>query len=281
MQIPKITTVGKEDIGFLLFTPDDYGTQKHPVIIFLHGIGERGNGKSDIQKVAANGIPRLIAAGANMKVGADSFVVLSPQLPTTEGIWSSRYVQAMIDYAKGNLQIDPNRIYLTGLSLGGGGCWVYAFESLANASQIAALAPVCGTDDGNDGNACASASASNLPIWAFHCNDDTTVGVGNMQHIVYYTLNKCNPAPSPAVKTTIYTSGGHSGAWNNAYDMGHPTFPVIDKGQALQSTMNLYEWFLTNVRNVAAPVVPTPTPVVKAIKSVTINYTDGSSETKP
>src|SRR3982751_1402175 len=114
-------------IGFLQFTPPDYGSQKHPLIIFLHGIGERGNGTSQINSVANNGTPYYCARGASMKFTANgqtsSFVVLSPQLSTQYGYWPTYYVKEMIAYAKANLQIDPNRIYITGLSLGGGGTW--------------------------------------------------------------------------------------------------------------------------------------------------------------
>jgi len=114
-------------IGFLEFRPSDYGSQKHPLIIFLHGIGERGNGTSQVKSVAANGVPRYCANGASMRftVGGQtsSFVVLSPQLSLSYGYWPTFYVKEMINYAKANLQIDPNRIYVTGLSLGGGGIW--------------------------------------------------------------------------------------------------------------------------------------------------------------
>ena len=147
-------------IGFLEFRPSDYGSQKHPLIIFMHGIGERGNGTTQVNSVAANGIPNLCANGATMRftVGGvtSSFVVLSPQLSTWYGSWDPLYVREMIKYAKANLQIDTNRIYVTGLSLGGGGVWRaitdapggdYSFDA-----TIAAAAPVCGTQEETDAN---------------------------------------------------------------------------------------------------------------------------------
>lgn len=266
-------------IGFLEFKPADYGTQKHPLIIFMHGTGERGNGTTQVANVAANGIPNYCKNGATMRftVGGvtSSFVVLSPQLSVWYGSWPAYYVKEMIKYAKANLQIDTNRIYVTGLSLGGGGSWTYAFDSLKNDLNIAALAPVCGTDDGNDGNACATAGVSHLPIWTFHCKDDGTVIINNVQH-VQYVLNQCSPAFSPAPRYTFYLSGGHSGAWTNAYDTGHITRLVdssMVKSGAKSSvnytaSPNLYEWFLTNSRaagNVVViqpPVVITTPPVV-------------------
>jgi predicted peptidase len=123
-----LTGANGQKIGFLQFTPPDYGSQRHPLIIFLHGIGERGDGTTQIQSVTANGIPNYCAHGATMRFTVNgqtsSFVVLSPQLSPAYGTWPSFYVQEMINYAKANLQIDPNRIYVTGHSLGGGGVWV-------------------------------------------------------------------------------------------------------------------------------------------------------------
>src|ERR1700712_5414418 len=177
-------------IGFLQFTPSDYGSQKHPLIIFLHGIGERGNGTTQINAVANNAIPKFCAAGASMRFTVNgqtsSFVVLSPQLSTSLGYWPTYYVKEMIKYAKANLQIDPDRIYLTGLRLGGGGVW-RALTEVTNSDysfdgSIAAAAPVCGTQEEIDANVCSCIAANHLPVWAFHSMDDGTVGVGCTQH---------------------------------------------------------------------------------------------------
>ena len=248
-------------IGFLQFTPSDYNDgQKHPLIVFMHGVGERGNGSaSQVWNVAANGIPKLIQSGATMRftVGGvtSSFVVLCPQLSVYLGTWPAWYGKNMIAYAKANLSnVDTNRIYVTGLSLGGGGSWVYGFDSLQNDLNIAALAPVCGTDDGNDANVCQTAAASHLPIWAFHCEDDGTVLYYNLNHIQGY-LNACS-GYTPAPRFTYYKTGGHSGAWNNAYDTGHIT-RLVDSSQMgatgpssvnFTASPNLYEWFLMHTR---------------------------------
>jgi poly(3-hydroxybutyrate) depolymerase/ribosomal protein L14 len=246
-------------IGFLEFRPSDYGSQKHPLIIFLHGIGERGNGGSEINRVAANAIPRLCAQGAQMRFTVNgetsSFVVLSPQLSNYFGDWKNFYTQAMIDYAKANLEIDPNRIYLCGLSLGGAGVWQYAFESFQNSAQLAAITPVCGLNYGNNPNSCASSGAANLPIWAFHAKDDGTVSVGNTQNVQAWVWG-CTPQYSPRPRFTYYVSGGHGGAWDNAYDPGHITRQVDStlvggtrSNVAFTATPNLYEWLLMNRRN--------------------------------
>ncbi|MDE3249763.1 MAG: hypothetical protein KGO82_13955, partial [Bacteroidota bacterium] len=250
-------------IGFLEFKPSDYGTQLHPLIIFLHGIGERGNGTTQINAVANNAIPMYCSKGATMRftVGGvtSSFVVLSPQLSSSYGYWPTFYVREMIKYAKANLQIDPNRIYITGLSLGGGGTWraitdATGFDYTFDAG-IAAAAPVCGTQEETDADVCPTIGANHLPIWAFHSMDDGTVGVGATQH-AEILLNNCNMTPKP--KFTYYQSGGHSGAWVNAYDTGHITRTVIVNGVASSFTANpnLYEWFLSNTRGTTSTNTP-------------------------
>ncbi len=240
-------------IGFLEFRPYDYGSQQHPLIIFLHGIGERGNGSSDINNVAANAIPNLCAHGATMsfklKGKTSSFVVLSPQLSNQYGYWPTFYVKEMIKYAKANLQIDPNRIYITGLSLGGGGVWrvitdTYNWDNSFDAS-IAAAAPVCGTQEESDADFGNTIGANNLPVWAFHSMDDGIVNVGATQHAEILSKNY-NIKPKPLF--TYYQSGNHWGAWINAYDTGHLS-TIVDGGKKFTQDPNLYEWFLSNSRS--------------------------------
>ena len=262
-------------IGFLEFHPSDYGSQKHPLIIFLHGIGERGNGTSDIQRVTANAIPKFCAAGASMRFTVNgqtsSFVVLSPQLSSSLGYWPTFYVKQLVQYAKSNLSIDPNRIYITGLSLGGGGVWRvitdnYNWDNTFDAG-IAAVAPVCGTQEESDADFCNTIGTNHLPIWAFHSMDDGTVNVGATQHAEI--LSKNCPI-SPAAKFTYYQSGNHSGAWINAYDTGHIT-TTVSGGSSFTANPNMYEWFLSNSRStqVVPPVNNTPPSVSAGAAQVT------------
>src|SRR5205085_8699021 len=125
-------------IGFYQFLPAGYNSNtqtKHPLIIFLHGIGEKGTGSpDDLKKINCCGIPKYINNGHTMQFTwngrTESFVVLYPQLYSRYGTWENYYVDSMIRYAKDNLNIDTDRIFLTGLSLGGGGSWVYPASSL-------------------------------------------------------------------------------------------------------------------------------------------------------
>ena len=254
-------------IGFLEFRPPDYGTQKHPLIIFLHGVAERGNGTSQLGMVAYNALPNTLAAGGvSMKFTyngqTSSFVVLSPQLSAAYGYWPSFYVSEMIKYAKANLQIDPNRIYVTGLSLGGGGVWRLISDAVtvdpSFDSQIAAVAPICGTPEESDADFCRTVGTNHLPVWAFHCMDDVNVSPTVTQHIQAVSL-ACGV--TPVSKFTYYATGGHGGAWINAYDFGHITRTLAD-GSNYTFTQNLYEWFLSNTRSGAAPPPANTPPTV-------------------
>lgn len=239
-----------QTVGFLEFKPPDYGSQRHPLIIFLHGIGERGsNGTTGtdantVLAVQANEPPKLAAAGISFQFTVNcqkyGFVMLAPQLSAVYGSWQNWYVDEMLKYAKANLQIDTTRIYLTGLSLGGGGVWRYASTSLANAAQFAAIAPVCGTCDWAD---LCNISKAGTPVWAFHAQDDNVVGVGCTNAAVA-ALAACGPAL--VAQVTIYPNGGHW-IWSRAYDVTNSWH-----------TPNLYEWLLTKQRPVNAAVITAP-----------------------
>lgn len=233
-----ITATNGKRIGFYEYKPTDYSkSKKYPLIIFLHGIGERGNGTTDLYKVKNNAIPRLINAGntmtfTNPNTGVqETFLVLSPQLDKQYGSWDNFYVDAMLKYAKSNLSIDPNRVFLCGLSLGGGGVWKYATNSLKNANQFAGIIPCCGTGEGT--NFC-NLNQAKTAVWAFHAMDDGTVGVGNTQY-AQIKLSQCTPKMS--AKFTYYPYGGHA-IWEKAFDPGH----------SIQNP-NVYEWMLGLSRN--------------------------------
>ncbi|HYC27410.1 MAG TPA: hypothetical protein VEB42_01325, partial [Chitinophagaceae bacterium] len=131
-QVPRsLTAANGTFIGFYEYKPPLYTqnpTRKFPLIIFLHGIGERGDGSSSLSAVLNVGIPHYINMGMtdmqfNYNGTTEGFLVLSPQLYYGTGYWPPFYVEEMINYAKNNLRVDPSRIYLVGLSLGGGGVW--------------------------------------------------------------------------------------------------------------------------------------------------------------
>jgi dienelactone hydrolase len=230
-------TTSTSVIGYLEYLPQDYNTNtnKYPIVIFLHGLGERGANSTDpatlqttIQNVAKLGPPMYVKSGTQFP-----FILISPQLKNNYGDWPSNYVKEVIDYVKTYLRIDERRIYLTGLSLGGGGTWWTAQDY---PELFAAIAPVCGSRN-TLSKACALAS-ENLPIWAFHGDADATVPMSRTVNMVN-AVNGCTPAPNPTAKITIYPGVGHS-CWTFAYRTDHSMHDP-----------NLYEWITSyiNIKN--------------------------------
>jgi len=251
-------------IPFYQFTPEGYSpssNQKYPLIIFLHGIGERGpaNG-SELIEVTINGIPKLIAEGnkmefLNLKTNMlEKFIVLSPQLFTDAGEWSSVYVNAMIDYATTELKVDINRIHLTGLSLGAAGGVIYASESKANAEKLATLshAAIVSPNVGFN-KVCTTIVAANLPVWSFINSNDYCCG-GTSAFEVYKGKLNCNINPNPLARHKMYDGGGHD-SWTKAYSPDN----------TIQSPENIYQWMLSNIRTSTQPNQP---PVIKFTTSV-------------
>lgn len=228
-----------EHIGFNEFFPEDYRKtgERHPLIIFLHGIGERGDGKKDLSKAVSAGLPKFIRQGHKMRFQVngkwESFVVLVPQLDSKYGYWRNFYTEEMIKYAKANLNIDPNRIFLTGMSLGGGGGWEFASSSPENAKSLAAIVPVCGTCRLSSA---ANIAKSNLPIWAFHASDDKTVSVTCTQTAISNILSS-GPAIKPLV--TIWPNGNHN-IWDRVYN---PESNYVKP--------NIYIWMLDQVSKIS------------------------------
>jgi hypothetical protein len=256
-----LTATNGTFIGFYEYKPTDYNpapTEKYPLIIFLHGIGERGNGTTQLSSVLNNGTPKFINDGHPMRFYWNgrwqTFLVLTPQLSTGYGWWQPFYVDEMINYAKANLAIDTNRIFLAGLSLGGGGVWYYAGGTLSHAQTLAAIAVCCGTCQGLDW---CNISNAKLPTWAFHASDDGTVGAGCTNGAIS-GINACNPAVPPYM--TIWPNGGHS-IWNKVYDTGYAS-----------QHPNIYEWFLGQDKSKPVNVRP----VARAGNDVTVSTSPGS-----
>jgi predicted peptidase len=230
-QVAKIITMADgRQIGFLEARPADYGKKKHPLIIFLHGIGERGNGTSEIMKVASQGLPKLLKNGP-LECKGETFIVLSPQLSKGYGAWEVFYIDEMLRYAK-TLQVDTNRIYLTGISIGGGAVWGYCSISEGHAKQFAAIAPLCAACY-YDYQKLAVLARAGTPVWAFVGAADKTVSpTCTIQAVdAINTANSNRPA-----KKTVYKDLGHN-VWDRAYDPGNRFHKP-----------NLYEWLLQQKR---------------------------------
>jgi len=212
-------------IGYLWYAPESYrksSTEQAPLLVFLHGSGEKGNGTTELNRVRVHGPPRLVHEGREFP-----FIVVSPQLPSSQGGWSSGLVKQLIDTLQSRFRVDASRIYVTGLSLGAMGTWSFA---LAHPTVAAAVVPIAGS--GNPGSACAM---RNVPVWAFHGDADGTVNISGSRSMID-ALNACVPQTSTTPRFTIYPGVGHD-SWTRTYSgsAGH----------------DIYAWLLTHRR--AAP----------------------------
>lgn len=190
---------------YLIFVPKGYGadnTQKWPLVIFLHGSGERG---TDIEVVKKNGPPKIIAQHAG-----SPFLLVSPQLEAgaNGSRWDTAKLDAMIAALRKTYRVDPARIYLTGLSLGGYATWDWAFK---RPDLFAAIAPVAANSEDQSHDPCL---LKDLPIWAFHGDQDDVVDPLKGVAIVH-AIDACNGSVRPMM--TVYPRTTH-GSWEPAYD---------------------------------------------------------------
>jgi pimeloyl-ACP methyl ester carboxylesterase len=234
--------------GYYEYLPKDYDpsqSELYPLIIFLHGFGDKGNGKlPELNLVLREGLPKYISQGQFPESfhvdGRDfRFIVISPQF----SIWPHRqHVQEVFNYILPRYKVDQSRVYITGMSMGGGVLWEYAQSNLDVARKIAAIVPVCGQSDPDDGTPSIMAEA-NLPVWATHNQGDQNVPVARTNKFID-AINQSIPAPVPLAKKTIFTESGHD-AWTKTYN---PQFREDQK--------NIYEWMLQYSRsdNAALPV---------------------------
>jgi predicted peptidase len=206
---------GAGHMGYLLFLPAAYGRNGHlrwPLILFLHGAGERGH---DIERLRGHGITRVVEERADRF----PFVVVSPQCP--EG---SRWVDhldtlgALLGEITRAYAIDEQRVYLTGMSMGGQGAWAMA---LRYPERFAAVAPICGPRLSGTDLVERMRVLVGTPVWVFHGAKDEVVP---LEHSM--AMADALEEVGGTVRLTVYPEAGHD-AWTETYN--NPA---------------LYEWFL-------------------------------------
>ena len=186
---------------YFLTLPDGYSTdktKKWPLLVFLHGAGERGD---DLNLLKKHGPPKLIGAGKKFEA-----IVVCPQVPVGES-WNPHGVKAFVDEVKNSKRVDESRIYLTGISMGGVG----TFDTIAAYPDVfAAAIPICG---GAGVNVVKFTALKDMPIWIFHGDKDTAVPVEYSQSAMrWFERNK-----APNVKLTVYPGVPHD-SWTQTYD---------------------------------------------------------------
>lgn len=206
---------------YLLFLPQGYSANSKttwPLILFLHGAGERGD---DIWLAAKHGPPKEVTEHPDFP-----FILVTPQCPQDQ-VWSDDVLMALLDEVIANCRVDTNRVYLTGLSMGGYATWNLG---LRHPERFAAIAPVCGGGDvlplvlakGRKLEALQS-----LGVWAFHGAKDPVVPVQESQRMIE-VLKRYGATD---LKLTIYPEAQHD-AWTETYQ-----------------NPELYKWFLHHRRH--------------------------------
>lgn len=200
------------ELGYLLYVPEGYSQDKAwPLVVFLHGAGERG---TNVEKVKVHGLPRLIAEGKDFE-----FIVVSPQCPPDKWwVGMDSHIIALIDETMDKYNVDKDRVYLTGLSMGGYGTWSIG---AGYPERFAAMVPICG-----GGQPFLAGKLKDVPVWAFHGAKDNVVPLSESQKMV----DAVN-ATGGTAKLTIYPEAGHD-SWTQTY-----------------ANPQLYTWLLSHSRN--------------------------------
>lgn len=190
------TVQRRHDLGYLFDWPEGLA-EPAPLVIFLHGAGERGD---DLDLVRVHGPAKQATAGAVLP-----FALVAPQCPADSWwTWQQESILALLDELQDSLPIDPDRVYLTGLSMGGAGTWDLAARC---PERFAAIVPICGI-----GSRWMAPRIAGLPIWAVHNADDPIVDVAGTTEMA-----EAVRAAGGEIRTTINPTGGHD-AWTAAYD---------------------------------------------------------------
>lgn len=197
-------------VRYLLYLPAEYesSSRSWPLILFLHGSGERG---TDLRLVKREGLPQWLDRWQRFP-----FVVVSPQCPTRQD-WSIEALKALLDEVLATRRIDEERVYVTGLSTGAVASLKLAIR---HPDRFAAIAAV--TAHRIPENLCAIKA---IPVRLFHNAGDGRVPVKKARDLL-----KAIEACGGDVQLTLHPEQGHD-AWTRTYE-----------------TSELYEWFLKHRR---------------------------------
>jgi predicted peptidase len=199
--------LGEASVHYLLFTPRDYKAEGEPwpLLLFLHGLGECGN--NELARVKVHGPPKLVEAKGDFP-----FVLVSPQCPPQPGglkdipkAWKAEQLIQLVDHVSNNMNIDSDRVYVTGLSMGAYGTWRLV---AAYPERFAAAVPICGGGEPGEW----ADSLRRVPIWAFHGARDAVVPLSESEKMVDAVRRAGGD-----VRLTVYPEVEHD-SWTQTYD---------------------------------------------------------------
>lgn len=209
----------KETVRFWLFLPADYDPQSDkqwPLLLFLHGAGERGDSDDALQKVKVHGPPKKLDQPEFAQ--KFPFITVSPQC-RPDHCWSPGQLMELLDVMEKNYRIDLKRVFVTGLSMGGFGTWMCLNEA---PNRFAAAIPVCGGAKTDWADRVAT-----VPTWIFHGTSDSLVPAKLSSEIHQAVRDK-------GVRNSILTlyEGVDHNSWTRTYD-----------------NQLIYDWLLSKKRN--------------------------------
>lgn len=230
---PKTTNFGLPYLEFK--NPDVHG----PVILFLHGSGECGNGGAELNKLYNVGLPRVLKLAGKTTIDNFAFIVAPQQVCSKQ--WGTDIVKIVQWYYDNYSQARDYGLFVTGLSMGGLGTWVSSYTSAMPDSLVTGIVPVSGSGDYNGGKTTAKRG---IPVWALHGKADysapNTVTDGQRP---INGMNSTNPKPNPAPIFTMITGGTHS---NNTWDKVYSLTPRTDCPE--MGGITIYEWMLKYIK---------------------------------
>ncbi len=211
----------KVEMKYLFYLPKDYDAKskkRWPLLLFLHGAGERG---TNVQRAAIHGPMSMVKQGKEFP-----FIIIAPLCPQG-GRWQNETLLNLLERIETKFNVDTNRVYLTGLSMGGYGTWNLA---TAHPEKFAAIAPICGGGMGIDVILAGYGKPKNplihLPVWAFHGAKDPVVPLDESERMI----GAMKKIGAMDVKLTVYPEATHN-SWTETYN-----------------NPELYEWLLRHKR---------------------------------
>lgn len=186
-------------LGYLSYVPDDYATsnKKYPLVLFLHGSGERG---SDLELVKKHGPMKEIAGGKRKGL---PFVIIAPQCPERRS-WDVDELIGLLNEVEKKFRIDRNREFVSGLSMGGYGTWALL---AAQPKRFAGAIPICGGGDPK-----AASTFAKVPIWVIHGDKDPAVPFQQSVDMV----NALKAAGGDPIFTQVV--GGTHDVWTSIFE---------------------------------------------------------------
>lgn len=255
-----VNTIDPNINGFYEYLPADYNTStdKHPLIIFLHGNGERSEvpDPSAINKVLRASLPRFIEdnlfpGSFTVDEKTESFIVLTPQF--IEGIdevgRSSTIlpstIQAFIDYALANYRVNKAKVYLGGMSMGGGAVLDYLGSSVTAAERIAAAAVACPAADLTPEQANIIGQAGVPIVFTQNVGDQIIFKHRTDRNIAMITsaMKPNAPAPVGIYFTVPSAEEANHNAWKRMFEVLTADAPA-NKNVVNDLGVNIYEWLL-------------------------------------